>query len=50
MPSIAEAKRALALYEAEGDMQSANIIRQAIQQAESPAPVGPSMLERQRQI
>jgi len=46
MPSIAEAKRALALYEAEGDMQSANIIREAIQQAESPAPVGPSFTER----
>lgn len=50
MPSIAEAKRALALYEAEGDMQSANIIRQAIQQAESPAPVGPSRAERREQI
>ena len=36
MPSIAEAKRALALYEAEGDMQNANLIREAIEEIEAP--------------
>ena len=34
--SIAEAKRALALYEAEGDMQNANLIREAIEEIEAP--------------
>ena len=46
MPSIAEAKEALAIYEARGDFETATEIRQAIQQAESPAPVGPSFTER----
>ncbi len=50
MPSIAEAKEALAIYEARGDFETATEIRQAIQQAESPAPVGPSRAERREQI
>ena len=53
MPTLAQAKQAIALYEAEGDTESANLIRRVIQQSEggaTPEPVGPSMLERQRQI
>tara|TARA_R110002049_G_scaffold249275_2_gene423681 strand:+ start:43 stop:594 length:552 start_codon:yes stop_codon:yes gene_type:complete len=50
MPSIAEAKEALAIYEARGDFETATEIRQAIQQAESPAPVGPSRAERRERI
>ena len=40
MPSIAEAKRALALYEAEGDIQNANLIREAIEEVEAPRRAG----------
>jgi len=46
MPTLEQARRALANVEAKGDFETANLIRQAIQQAESPAPVGPSFTER----
>jgi len=48
MPSIAEAKRALALYEAEGDIQNANLIREAIEEVEAQDPYADSY-ERIRQ-
>ena len=51
--TLEQARRAIALYEAEGDTESADLIRRVIQQSEggaTPEPVGPSMLERQRQI
>ena len=46
MPTLEQARRALANVEAKGDFETANLIREAIQQAESPAPVGPSFTER----
>ena len=46
MPTLAEAKRAIVNAEAAGDFAAADRIRQAVQQAESPAPVGPSFTER----
>jgi hypothetical protein len=44
--TLEQARRALANVEAKGDFETANLIREAIQQAESPAPVGPSFMDR----
>ena len=38
MPSLAQAKEALRIYEAKGDTAKANRIRQAIAEAEAPSP------------
>ena len=45
MPTLEQARRALANVEAKGDFETANLIRQAIQQAESPAPVDSSFMD-----
>ncbi len=53
MPTLAEAKRAIINAETAGDFAAADRMRRVVQQFEggaTPEPVGPSMLERQRQI
>ena len=45
MPTLEQARKALANVEAKGDFETANLIRQAIQQAESPAPVDSSFMD-----